>query len=230
MDPGTMMLLASIVPAFLNLGGSDAKKSSSFSKGQKGGINDILQAIKGQQGNMDITQSPQYQQGNEWLMSMFNDPEFFKSFEAPLQRQFQEETVPGLANRFASMGSGGSLGSTGFRNQLAREGSNLSTNIAALRGGMQQSAIPQLFNSSQMPFQNIMQMYQQALGQPVNNQYMPATNPTAPIAGAGLQGFMQGYGMNYGKGKNNAGEHPSTGYMYPLTQGYDTLFRHTGVF
>jgi len=200
MNPALMMMLASMASSIMGSAmGKEGEAKSSFSKNQKGAINDILQAIQGMRGGaMDITQNPQYQQGQEWLMSMFNDPEFFKNFEAPLQRQFQEQTVPDLANRFASMGSGGSMGSTGFRNQLAREGSNLSTNIAALRGQMQQNAIPQLLGYAQQPFSNLMSLYQQALGQPVNNQYQPPTaggvgNLAAPLA----QGAIQSYAGQY---------------------------------
>ena len=206
MDPATMMAIASALSTIIGSAtGSSAEQQSSFSKGQKGGINDILQMIKGMKGAGDVTKNQGFQQGNEWLMSMFNDPEFFKNFEAPLQRQFQEQTVPDLANRFASMGSGGSLGSTGFRNQLAREGSNLSSNIAALRGGMQQNAIPQLLQYSQQPFSNLMSLYSQALGQPMMNQYQPAT---MGAAGALAAPFAQGAAQAYA-GKN-PGQSPST--------------------
>lgn len=195
MDPGTMMMLASLVPAFLNLGGSQGETKSTYNKAQKGGINDILQAIKGMGGPQDITGNQNYQEGSSWLNSLFNDPEFFQKFEAPLQRQFEENTIPDLANRFASMGSGGALGSTGFRNQLAREGSNLSTNIAALRGGMQQQGVNQSLGYAQQPFSNMMNLYQTALGHPTENVYQPPSNPFASIAGPAVQGYFQGQGM-----------------------------------
>lgn len=194
MDPSTMLMFATLLPALLNIGGSDAETKSSYNKGQKGGVDDIMAFLKGQGGNMDISQNPQYQQGNEWLQSLFNDEGFFKNFEAPAMRQFEEEIVPGVANRFASQGSGGSLGSTGFRNQMARESGNLATNLAAMRGGMQQNAIPQMFASANMPFQNMMQLYNTGLGHPTENVYQPASNPWGAVAGAGLQGYMQGYG------------------------------------
>ena len=192
------------------LGGSGARTSSTFNRGQRGAINDVLQAIKGMKGGQqDVTQNPQYQQGNEWLMSLFNDPEFFNQFEAPIQRQFQEQTIPELANRFASMGSGGSLGSTAFRNQANREAGNLSTNLAAQRGQMQQNAIPQLFQSAQQPASNLMGLRQLALGQGVNNQYQP---PSAgffgPIASSFAGGLAQQYGQQMGRGF--PGQSPST--------------------
>ena len=194
MDPAMMMLLASLASAGTGaLTGEPGKTGSTYTKGQRSKIDEILNDLKGMKGSQDITQNQGYQQGNEWLMSMFNDPEFFKNFEAPLQRQFQEQTVPELANRFASMGSGGATGSTAFRNQLAREGSNLSTNIASLRGGMQQNSIPQLLQYAQQPFSNYMSLLQSAL-QPTQNVYQPPSaggfgSLAAPFAQGAAQGF-----------------------------------------
>lgn len=200
MNPLLMAMLTMGGGALSSMGGSDGEWGSTYNKNQLGGMDDILQAIKGMKGSQDITKNAGYQQGQDYLMSMFNDPEFFKSFEAPLQRQFQEQTVPQLANRFASMGSGGSTGSTAFRNQLGREGSNLSTNIAALRGGMQQQGVNQLLQYSQQPFSNLMQMYNQAL-QPTNNVYQPpSSGPFGPIFAAMTGGMAQGYGQKMGQG------------------------------
>ena len=183
------------MPNFLEaLFGSSGQTGSTYTKNQQGLIDQAIQNVKGMQGSSDITQNQGYGQGLDWLMSMFSDPEFFNKFEAPMQRQFQEQTVPELANRFASMGSGGSMGSTGFRNQLAREGSNLQTNMAALRGNMQQGAIPQLLQYAQQPFQNLMSMQQQALT-PTQNTYQ---GPSAGLFGGILPGLMGGVAQGYG--------------------------------
>lgn len=200
MDPATIALLTALVSGGLaGFGGKKEKFGSTYNKGQRSAIDDLLQNIKGQGGVPDVRQDQNYQTGQDWLQSMFNDPQFFDKFEAPLQRQYQEQTVPDLANRFASMGSGGSLGSTAFRNQLAREGSNLNTNIAALRGGMQQQAIPQLSQYAQQPFNNMIQMLNQAL-QPTNNQYQPATQGFfGPIAASGAGAASQGFGQQLGQ-------------------------------
>lgn len=183
---------------FQSLFGSPARQSSTYTKGQRSTIDDLLQSIKGMQGQQDITQQQGYGQGLDWLMSLFNDPSFFQSFEAPLQRQFQEQTVPELANRFAGMGSGGSLGSTAFRNQLGREGSNLSTNIAALRGGMQQQAIPQLLGYSQQPFSNLMSLYQQAMTPTRNVYQQPSAGLLGPVLSSIAGGLSAGYGQRLG--------------------------------
>lgn len=212
MNPMLIMAAMTALSAASSAFGEKGKQGSTYSKPQLGKIEDILNDLKGMKGSQDITQNAGYQQGLQSLMNLFNDPEFFKSFEAPLQRQFQEETVPGLANRFASMGSGGATGSTAFRNQLGREGSNLSTNIAALRGNMQMNAIPQLLQYAQQPFSNYMSLLQTALN-PTQNTYQgptagPLGNILPPIIGAYGQGWAQQQGQNMAQ--KFPGQSPST--------------------
>lgn len=215
MDPMTMaMIFSAIGTGAEQLSGNNkGRQSSTYSKAARSGLEDALNQVRGMKGSADITQNQNYQTGQDWLQSMFNDPEFFNQFEAPMQRQFQEQTIPDLANRFASQGSGGSLGSTGFRNALGRAGVDLQTNIAAMRGGMQQGAIPQLMGYAQQPFQN----YQSLLGmatQPTMNQYQP---PSAGLFGGILSGmtsgWAQGAGNKWGQsqaGGSNPGQAPST--------------------
>ena len=207
MDPSTMMMLAPLLISMFNPGGKDAERSSTYLDEQQDLLKNSIS-----QGPQDITQNAGYGQSMDWLMSMFNDPDFFKSFEAPLQRQFEEETIPGLTNRFASMGSGGSLGSTGFRNQMAREGSRLHESIAALRGGMQQQGAGQLMQGAQMPINNYNDWLKTVLSPQPNNVYQPATNPFAPMAQAGIQGYMQGQGM-----RNNQQQAPQQQAPVPGT-------------
>lgn len=170
-DPAKISsIFAALGPILQALTGQQGKMGSTYNENQLGVLDQILGQVKG--GAPDITQNQAFQGGQNWLQNLFSDPDFFRSFEAPLQRQFEEETVPGLANRFASMGSGGSQNSTAFRNQLAREGSNLHTNIAALRGGMQQQGVGQALQYGQQPFSNYMQLLNQALT-PTQNTYQP---------------------------------------------------------
>ena len=150
MDPATMAILAPMIMQMVQGGtkgmfGSNEKHGSTYGKGALGTLDKIQQFANNGFGNANIQQNQGYQQGQDWLNNLMgNDQGFWDQFEAPMQRQFEENTIPDLANRFASMGSGGSTGSTAFRNQLGREGSNLHTNIAALRGGMQQQGVGQL--------------------------------------------------------------------------------------
>jgi hypothetical protein len=171
-------------------------------------MDDIMKAVRGGAGGQaqDITQNPMYQQGSEWLTGLMgNSPEFWNKFEAPMMRQFEEETMPGVANRFASQGSGGSLGSTGFRNQAVREGGNLQTNLAALRGGMQQQGVGQSLQYAQQPVSNWMQQLQSIL-QPTQNIYQPpSAGGWGSMAAPLMQGAVQGY-----LGQSNPGQAAST--------------------
>lgn len=195
-DPGMIMALLSAGSGIMGgLTGSKGEHGSTYGKNQLGMIDQILNQLSGMRGNTDIQQNQNYQQGQNWLQGMFNDPQFFNQFEAPLQRQFQENTVPELANRFASMGSGGALGSTAFRNQLAREGSNLHTNIAAMRGGLQQQAIPQLMGYAQQPTSNFMNLLQSVMN-PTQNTYQ---GPTQGFMGSLAAPFAQGAASIWGQ-------------------------------
>jgi hypothetical protein len=54
------------------------------------------------------------------------------SFINPLMQEYNQETIPGLAEQFAGMGSGG-MSSSGFRNAGLRAGADLQERIGALR-------------------------------------------------------------------------------------------------
>lgn len=66
-----------------------------------------------------------------------------QAFEKPLMRQFREEIVPGIAERFAGLGAGAQQ-SSAFRQALGRAGAGLTERLGALRGGLQQQALGQL--------------------------------------------------------------------------------------
>ena len=232
MDPAMMMAIWSALSGVIGeMTGEKGQHGSTFGKNQLSLIDQAVQGIKGGFGGpqQDITQSQPYQQGNDFFNSLFNDQDFFNKFEAPAMRQFNEEIAPGLANRYASMGSGGSTGSTGFRNQLAREGQNLSTNLAAQRGQMQQNAVPQMLGYAQQPVSNWMTQMQQAL-QPTQNTYQgPSMGALGGLAAPFAQGAASIWGQQAGQyaGNPNAGQHLSTGQGYG--GGWDSMFRQMGV-
>jgi hypothetical protein len=201
MDPMTMMLIMGAASAASGALGSKGETKSTYGKGALSTLDQIQQQVKGmgQQGAGDITQNQNYMQGQDWLQSLFNDPSFFEKFEAPLQRQFKEQTIPELSNQFAGMGSGGSTGGTAFRNQALREGTKLQEAIAALRGGMQQQGVNQSLGYAQQPFSNYAQLLQQAMT-PTQNVYQPPSGgPFSDILGAFAGGMGQGYGQQWGQ-------------------------------
>ena len=126
------------------------------------------------------------------------DPEAFAKFEAPYQRQFQEQTVPGLAERFSGMGAG-AQGSSAFGQQLGQAGAGLSEGLASLRGGLQQGAMGQLasllgIGMGASPFENIFRPQTGGMGQAM-----------APGIGAGIGSGLAGLFTSGGGGGGGFG-------------------------
>ncbi len=79
------------------------------------------------------------------IMSMLTqDPEAAKQFEAPAMRQFHEEIVPTIAQRFTSQFGTGSKSSSGFRQALGAAGAGLEERLSKQRGERGGQAINQL--------------------------------------------------------------------------------------
>lgn len=68
-------------------------------------------------------------------------PEAMSAFERPALRQFGEQIVPGIAERFAGVGGGSS---SGFQQTMGRAGERLAESLQAQRSGLQQNALSQL--------------------------------------------------------------------------------------
>src|SRR6185437_4471063 len=74
----------------------------------------------------------------------------FAPIAAQARGNFAENTIPGLAERFASLGSGGSLNSSAFGQSLSSAGAGLERDLAALQAqhGLQEQGLQSnnLFN------------------------------------------------------------------------------------
>lgn len=80
--------------------------------------------------------------GMDLIQSLLSGEEgAFEAFEAPYKQQFEQETLPAIAERFAGMGA---QSSSAFNQTLGQAGKELSTNLASLRGGLQNNALTQL--------------------------------------------------------------------------------------
>ena len=150
------------------------KKLETQNQGQQALFSQLLSGLGGAQGS-----------GLEWLQKMLSGDEgAFADYEAPYKRQFEQETMPGIAERFAGMGTGGAQSSSAMNNSMAQAGGELSQNLAALRGGLQQNAMGMLqglMGKAQKPtFENV---YQQ---------------PTTGIIPGMIQGAGQGASMYAG--------------------------------
>ena len=94
--------------------------------------------------------------------------EAMQRFADPYMRQFEQETVPGIAQRFAGAGAeGGALSSSAFGQALGGAGAGLQSQLAALKSQLQRGAA-----------QDIMGQFQSILGpalgtQPFGYMYRP---------------------------------------------------------
>lgn len=93
-------------------------------------------------------------------------PESFAAFEAPLQRQFSEKTLPQLQERLTAAGAGGGR-SSGAAQVLGGAATDFNERLAGQRAGLQQNAIQQLLST-------FLQGSQVGLGaRPFENMYIP---------------------------------------------------------
>lgn len=137
--------------------------------------------------NNPITNDQGYQSGSNYLQKLLSgDPAAFSAFEAPIMEQFQEQTVPGIAERFAGMGAGSS---SALYNSLAHAGRGLSKDIAQMRAGLQMQALPQALNYAQQPYSNL------AAGM----QFRPHENVYNPGTPGLLTSFLTGAGQAAGQ-------------------------------
>lgn len=109
-----------------------------------------------------------------------DDSQTANAMFAPEMRRFNEQIVPGLAEQFAGMGSGG-LSSSSFRNASINAGTDLSERLGAIRAGLRQQGA-----------QGLQQAGQFGLGQFNENIHRPATEGFA-------QKFATGLGQGVGK-------------------------------
>jgi len=72
----------------------------------------------------------------------------FENFAAPYRQQFENETIPMLAERFAGAGGGmgGALSSSGFGQSLSSAGGNFNAQLAQLFASLRQNAAGQMSN------------------------------------------------------------------------------------
>lgn len=82
--------------------------------------------------------------GLENIMGILSgDPEALEAFQAPAMRQFEEQIVPGIAERFTGMG-GGAQQSSAFQQALGGAGASLAERLSAQKAGLQSGAMGQL--------------------------------------------------------------------------------------
>ncbi len=158
-----------------------------MNQGQMQGLEGILSQMKGMQG-----QGGAYSGAQNYLSKILSgDPGSMAEFEAPYRQEFEQKTIPGLAERFAGMGGGmgGGLSSSGFGQALGGAGANLQSQLAGIHGNLRQGASGQAMGQFN-------QLAGMGLGaKPFENLHRPGTGG---LVGNLMQGLGGGLGMGAG--------------------------------
>lgn len=162
-------------------------KVSNYTSGQRGLLNsDIKQARQLQQGGYGDAMS---------LLQQYLNPQsdVYQNFEKPYLQQFEQQTVPGLAERFAGLGAmGGGLSSSGFGQALGAAGANLQTQLASMKEQYRRQSINDLLNQYN-------QVVNRGLGaRPFENVYDPGTQGQLGFGGNVLNAAATGAGYAFG--------------------------------
>ena len=173
---------------------------------QQGSLQQILSQLGMMSGGMGGQGGQGGQQGayggaQNWLSNLFGGgQQAFSQFEAPYRQQFEQQTLPGIAERFAGANAmGGGLSSSGFGQALGGAGAQLQAQLAGLHGNLQQQGVGQAFGQ----YNNLANL---GLGtRAFENQYQPGNTGIIGGALAGLgQGFGGALGMGLGMGAPGA--------------------------
>ncbi len=160
------------------------EKVDTMNKGQQQYQNSTLQML-----NQMLGKGGGVGQANNFLQQLLSgSPEAFQNFEAPYMRQFNQEIVPGIAERFSGMGSGAQR-SSAFQQSLGQAGAGLSQNLASMRSGMQMNGISQLLNMLQSLNPTAMKDSFAYMQNPGSQGFL------APMLGAALGGMTGGLGQ-----------------------------------
>lgn len=127
------------------------ERVSTLGKDQEPLLQQLLASLQGRGAGGGFGSSADY------FYNILNDnPELMQQFMAPEMRRFNEQTIPGLAEQFAGMGSGG-LSSSGFRNAAVNAGTDLQERLGAIRAGLKQNAASGLSGLGQQGLGNYTQ-------------------------------------------------------------------------
>lgn len=151
----------------------------------------LLSAINPQQ--LNVQRQPTFQAGQNYLQQLLGGDT--SEFEAPLMRQFQEQIIPGLAERFSGAGAGGQS-SSAFQQALGAAGSDLAERLGSLRGQLKLQALPQSLEYALAPGQRNLQTAGLGLG---SSSFENLLRPrTSGLLGGLLGGASSGLGFGLG--------------------------------
>lgn len=173
------------------------KRFEQYTPAQQQTLNRLMQML-GPEGQVGQA----YGQGLSGLQQML-DPSSagYQRFEAPYLQQFEQQTVPGLAERFSGAGAqSGALSSSGFGQALGAAGGQLQTQLAGMKAGLQQQAIRDILRQysgmlgvglGAQPFGYIYQPGSPSFGQSALTGWAEQGFPGLSQAGQGLSSWWQ---------------------------------------
>lgn len=182
--------LLGLASAGMGLFGAGASKDrniqqTNYNPGQEQSLQQLIQLISGGSGAYNQAE----QANNQYL-----DPnsQAYQNWEQPYLDEYNQETIPGLAERFAGMGAmGGGLSSSGFGQALGASGANLQNKLAQLKSQLQMGASQNVFNQQNQLSDQVLR------ARPFENQYQKGSTGFAGGALSGLIGGLgQGTGLN----------------------------------
>ncbi len=191
--PFAAMGASMLADKFLNK--DKMSKVSTMSKGQQGILNQLMQMINPQgQLGQGMQQGINYQQ-----QLMDPSSQAVNQFAQPYMDQFNNQTIPGLAERFAGYGGmGGGLSSSGFGQSIGAAGGQLQNQLAALKSGLGQQAA-----------NSLMGQYGQLTGSAMNAQPFAYQQRGPSMTG----GMMQGWAQSGFAGAGDMGNSLSNAYQ-----------------
>ena len=215
--PAIATIAAPFIQKFLSgSGDSGYEKFPIYDKGQQKIHNQLInntQQIGGMGGGFD--------KALQNLIAQL-DPQssIHKQFEQPYINEYEQQTIPNLAERFAGMGAqGGALSSSGFGQALSSAGANLQTNLAQMSSNRSQDAMKSLLDLYQKMVQSSLQSSPYAY---VNEQkgggYGGAAQGIANVSPGAWEGLLNSFKSSSDSSSPSASS--SYNQDFPLTSYY----------
>lgn len=213
MDPATMAALAqaavSIGSKLFGGGETKTEKRPTMNTGQENLFKILTDFLGGQGG-----------QGALGQLQGLLDPnsDIYKNFEKPYMNEFNEKTIPGIAEQFAGGAHGGALSSSGFGQALSGAGAGLQANLAGKKSEMMMKAISQILGLipgtlGKEPFDYVDQETGTGFG-------ANAMKGFGNIGSETWQDIFKGFGKEQNQQYQT---------KFPLTNSYDMMFRQQGL-
>lgn len=157
-------------------GGGQLAQLPLYSSGNQGGIEDILGQLRGM-----------------GIQGLQNPTQGFDPIEKSARRGFEQDTIPLLAQRAASLGS---TNSSGYRNSLTRAGTNFDLGLNAQRAQFGQQNIGQLLQMLQLGLkpstENIFSPQGQGFGSSIAGGLGAGLGTAGSLYGASQLGLLGG--------------------------------------